>query len=393
MIRHLFKIVWNRKRINGLILLEIVLSFLVLYGVTVMATLYTVNYRKPLGFSIDRVWSIGIETNLPWDEYRPEKVRGMELVTRALGEMPEIEATGGIGASPYNTSTSISNTKVDGRVISVYMNEATDGTGDALKVDLVAGRWFSPEDDGAAHTPAVINEQLAMELFGSTDVIGKETPLRDSRVVGVVRDFRKGGEFSLPVAYHISRIAVNDTANRSIPWDILIRVREGTTAEFQEKLVRTLESVQKGWNFRVTKLDAAREANFKEHLIPLAAGGIIAGFLLFMVALGLIGVLWQNVSQRTREIGIRRAVGGTAVALYRQLLTELVLLTSFGLAIGTVVIVQFPLLDLISEIPPGVYAAGFFIAASLMYLLTFASGLYPSWLTMEIQPAEALHCD
>jgi putative ABC transport system permease protein len=391
MIRHLLKIVWNRKRVNGLILTEITLSFLVLFGVAVMATLYTVNYRKPLGFRIERVWSISVETNLAWGERTQEKLRGMDLVTRALREMPEIEAVGGIGTSPYSTSTSIGNRKFEGREVEAHMNEATDETGELLEVDLIAGRWFSREDDGAAQPPAVINERLAMDLYGTTDVVGKETPYDKSRVVGVVRDFRKAGEFSNPVNYFLSRIRTTDTASHSVPWDVLIRVKPGTTAEFQEKLVKTLEAVQKGWTFRVTTLDRMREANFREHLAPLIAGGIVAGFLLFMVALGLIGVLWQNVSQRTREIGIRRAVGGTANAVYRQILGELVVLTTIGLAIGTAVVIQLPLLDLISDIPAFVYAVGFTVSVLLMYTLTFVCGFYPSWLTMEVRPAEALH--
>ncbi len=69
----------------------------------------------------------------------------------------------------------------------------TDAAGELLKVDVIAGRWFSREDDGATQGPAIINERLAKDLFGSADPLGKELPFDKRRVVGVVRDFRKAG--------------------------------------------------------------------------------------------------------------------------------------------------------------------------------------------------------
>ncbi len=393
MIKHLLKIIWNRKRVNALILTEIVFSFLVLFGVMVMATLYTVNYRMPLGFSIERVWNVSVNPHMSADENKIAVLDGMAQIELALRELPNIEAVGGISLTPYNRSTSISGVDFEGRKINAYVNDATDEAGEVLKVDLIAGRWFSREDDAGTQEPAVINERLAKDLYGSADPLGKELPFNKRRVVGVVRDFRKAGEFSLPVNYLLTRIRTTDTASGRFPWDVILRVKPGTTAEFQEKLVKTLEATQKGWTFRVTQLERERESDHKTRLTPLLTGMVIAGFLLLMVALGLIGVLWQNISQRTQEIGLRRAVGGTAQQVHHQILGEMFVLTTFGLAIGSFVIVQFPMLDLIPEIPGSVYSIGFGISVVLMYLLTMTCGFYPSWLSMEIQPAEALHYD
>ena len=67
---------------------------------------------------------------------------------------------------------------------------------------------------------------------------------------------------------------------------------------------------------------------------PLIAAGVIAGFLLLMVAMGLTGVLWQTVTQRTREIGLRRAKGATAGDIRTQILGELVVMTSIAVLAG-----------------------------------------------------------
>ena len=66
----------------------------------------------------------------------------------------------------------------------------------------------------------------------------------------------------------------------------------------------------------------------------MLAVGVVAGFLMLMVALGLTGVLWQNVTQRTREIGLRRAKGATARRIHRQILGELLVMTTLALAAG-----------------------------------------------------------
>jgi putative ABC transport system permease protein len=110
-----------------------------------------------------------------------------------------------------------------------------------------------------------------------------------------------------------------------------------------------------------------------------------------MVGLGLTGVLWLNVTQRTKEIGLRRAKGATRRRIYKQILGELFIVTTIGLLVGVLVVVQFPLLDLMGFASPEVYTASIFISLGLIYLLTTVCGLYPSLLATRVHPAEALH--
>jgi putative ABC transport system permease protein len=121
------------------------------------------------------------------------------------------------------------------------------------------------------------------------------------------------------------------------------------------------------------------------------AVGLIAGFLLVMVALGLTGVLWQNVTQRTKEIGLRRAKGATAHRIHRQIVGELLLLASLALAVGVAIVLQFPLLDLVGPVPPAVLTTSLLVSIAAIYLLSAVCGWYPSRLATRIQPAEALH--
>ncbi len=390
MIMHILKMVWNRKRVNGLIIVEIFVSFLVLAVVLTATAYYIDNYRRTVGYTIDDVWKISVNTRLPGKNFEKIRAGGLHQLEIAMKDMPEIESVGWMGASPYAHSTSIHGVRRNGAEVNIEVNRATDDIQNVLKIPLVAGRWFTKDDDASRLTPVVINEKYARLMFGDGEAVGKLALDSTCQIVGVVTDFRKAGEFSGTVNYQIARFRMLDTTENH--WgSFLIRVKAGTAASFQGKLSTVLESVQKGWSFDIETLSRLRESDFRLRLAPLIAGGIIAVFLLLMVALGLIGVLWQNVSQRTKELGLRRALGGTASRISLQIRGEQFVITTIGVAAGAFLVSQFPLLNLIDFIDPGIYAGSLVVSLLLMYGLTYLCSLFPSWLAMEVQPAEALH--
>ncbi len=176
MIKHLLKMVWNRKRINGLIIIEIFISFLVLFTVLTATAYYISNYSKPLGYTIDRVWNIQVNSRLPRNGFDKILSGGLSQLELAMRDLPEVESVGWMYAAPYAHSTWTNGRKFNGQDIEIEMNRASDNIQQVLTMPLVAGRWFSKDDDASAYTPAVINEQYARLLFGSENPIGK-TPL------------------------------------------------------------------------------------------------------------------------------------------------------------------------------------------------------------------------
>jgi len=405
MIKHLLKMVWNRKRTNFFIILEIFISFLVLFAVIMSGVYYTDNYRQPLGFNYEQIWDVNIHqqgNNTRADKSGP--LVSAKQVFLAVQEFDEVAGLAGIGHAPYGGSRSTGAVTVNGREILYGFNRATDSFKDVLGLEVRRGRWFSPEDDAANYRPVVINQKFSREVFGDEDPLGKllgdsppaprrapEGPReREMRVIGVISDFRQHGEFAAPENFLFERQSVNLPQDRP-PAELLIKVRPGTTAAFEEKLGRRLQTLAQDWSFEIEPLSNMRESSFKAHLAPLLAAGLVAGFLIIMVALGLTGVLWQNVTQRTQEIGLRRAAGATTQKIHTQILGELLVIASFGLLTGVLVIVQFPLLDLIGFISSKVYLYSLLLSLALIYLLTMICGLYPSRLATKVQPAEALH--
>jgi putative ABC transport system permease protein len=406
MIKHLCKLVWNRKRINFLVTLEIFFSFLVVFAVIVFAVYYTDNYRRPLGFDYQNVWHIGVERRSgSGDKDKPQQLETSRRLLAALREFGEVESAAGVWGAPYSNGnwTSGRDDKKTGKHIHFGCNPVTDDLKDVLGLRMVSGRWFGKEDDGASYNPVVINRKLARDLFGDEDPVGKDISdpedkkKVETRVVGLIDDFRKNGEFAGLSGYVLYRndLTFKPGARGDIqadpPRSLLIRVRPGVTAALEEKLLARLQTEAKDWSFSIKPLVEMRASVFQEYLVPMAAFGLVAGFLLIMVGLGLTGVLWLNVTQRTKEMGLRRAKGATRRRIYKQILGELFIVTTIGLLVGTLVVVQFPLLDFMGFASPEVYTASIFISLGLIYLLTTVCGLYPSLLATRIHPAEALH--
>jgi putative ABC transport system permease protein len=396
MIKHLIKLVWNRKRANFLISLEIFISFLVLFAVIVLAVYFSENYRRPLGFSYENVWNVQIDMKQLSDNYHlPEQVETVRQLYLALKEFDQIEAAAGAFTIPFSSSGgSIGRLRINGRSFLFRRNEVTDDLDKVMGVKLIRGRWFGKEDDGSDWQPVVINRLAEQTIFGNEDSVGKDIPgvgdPTKTRVVGVVEEFRHGSDFADPEIVIFFRTDLSDPGNRP-PRNLLIKLRPGMTRQFEERLVARLQAVAKDWSFQVQPLVELREEVLQQLLVPVSVAGLVAAFLMIMVALGLTGVLWQNVTQRTKEIGLRRAKGATRPRIYRQILGELFIVTSFGLLAGVLVVVQFPLLNLIGFISAKVYVVSIIVSLVIIYLLTFVCGLYPSWLATKVQPAEALH--
>ncbi|HSE98949.1 MAG TPA: ABC transporter permease, partial [Blastocatellia bacterium] len=219
MIKQMFKLVWNRKRVNFLITVEIFISFLVLFAVVLFAVYYTDNYSQPLGFSYENVWNVTLDVKQKSDDYHtPQQVETTRQLLLAIREIPEVENVAGAHTAPFKLGASSSGYEIDGKRIRYEVNEVTDSFKDVMGLTLVSGRWFGKEDDGANFDPVVVNLHLAREVFGTEDVVGKllspPDARRESRIIGVITDFRKKGELAELYNYVFERKDLNDVKQR-----------------------------------------------------------------------------------------------------------------------------------------------------------------------------------
>ena len=387
MIRHLCKLVWNRKRANALTAFQIFISFLIVFITASIAVDNADNYRRPLGFSYENRWVVNFwrDRELPLDSEVEAPSR--RQVYQALESFDWIESVASADGAAIPYGSSRWGSTIDGQP--VYHGAVSDEFYGVFNLDLVNGRWFSEEDAALDWEPLVITQPLSEALFGREDPIGQQVEewkrgKGNARVVGVVSDYRRRGEFSEPGFFLLTR--VEDDAHV----DFLVKVRPGTPLTAQEQIDKRLKAMAPGYRVNITTLEEDRASSFKLSLIPLFAAGVVSVLVLGMVALSLSGVLWQRTTLRTEEIGLRRALGGSAASIYAQLAGEIVVVASIGVIAGLLVIMQFPLLELLNYTSE-IYALSLAFAALVIYGLVIVCSLYPGRLACQVRPVEALH--
>ena len=259
-----------------------------------------------------------------------------------------------------------------------------------------------------SYRAALVNREFVERAFGTdSDPIGRRIDyadpdfplelvpeeqraerLREIRIVGVVDDFRQWGEFASGMPYVINREEQKDQRGSRI--SLLLKVTPGTDASFEESIVDTVEAVAPGWTASVTPWTQLREARHASTLLPIRIASTVSTFFLALVVMGLIGVLWQDVVRRTQEIGLRRALGARASDVRRQIQVETLAVGIAGILIGSVIAIQFPLLELVGRIDWATAIPGIALTALLILGLVLLGALYPSWLASRREPAAAL---
>lgn len=391
MIRHLFTLIWNRRRANFLLIAEVFLAFVVLFVVGSMLVYNQQNYRTPLGFGYEHVWRVDLDPGTMPQAGRLATVRQVQALLRA---MPGVIAVGRTSSNtPFSGSSNGSpvRTPDEKRVVEHTSGHSVDDPlREVLELPVVAGRWFDRRDDGAALRPVVVSRALAERLFPGQSPLGQVVRRVEEnfRVVGMVEQFRPDGDLEEPRPAIFMRVNPQDTTLNEAA-TLLLRVRPGAGAALERQMSTAILATAKGWNVGITALPEQRAAQLKRTLTPLVALGLVCGFLILNVALGLFGVLWQTINQRRAELGVRRALGATAGAISAQIVGEILVLTTFGLVLGLVVATQFPLLGVLG-VQASVYLTAMGLAAVGLYALATICSLYPSRLAAGIQPAVAL---
>lgn len=407
MIRHLFRLVWNRRKRNGLIMVEILVSFLLLCAIFTMGSSFLLNWNEPLGFDYHDVWTISIGAGPYHDKSEEQKLAIRQTLSRvenALRDVPDVEAAAMQTNVPYTNSRWRTTVDIDGEQVAIGLFMGTRDAPDVLRLGLVDGRLFDETDANPDENHVILTEDYARMLFPDRSAVGRlvpaepeeegEEPAADEeapkpkRIVGVIHSYRGRGEHR-PAEPQMLQYIDWETFEGFPPRDLLVRVRPGSPVQLEEDLLGIASAIAPEWTFTVTRMEDMRARMLKGALMPLGILAVVGVFLILMVGLGLIGVLWQSVIRRTEEIGVRRAMGATAAAVRVQFLGELLALTTLSVLLGSVIYLQFPLLGLLDERGTVVACA---LGASLlvMYGFVFICGLYPSWLATRIEPARAL---
>lgn len=395
MIAHLFKLIWNKKKQNFLLMLEMLVSFLVIFTLFTVLVYYYRNYKRPMGFTFNNIWTLKYDnpagmTNADTIATFNAQVKN---IIKSIPNMEEVSFTS-INSPFGNAHMGGGITYKDNSVqSSIYHVE--ENYKDMLGISIKEGRWFSKEDRIAKEKIVVINETLRRKLFGNEDVVGKSIPLSGiwektaTKVVGVIADLKDQGDYAgEDPGFYLLR----DTSNQGRNGSILIKVKPGTGADTEKQLYKTLSNAFRNTSVDILHLTRLRQEKIAQMTAPVAVLLIITSFLIVNVALGLFGVLWYNINKRKSEMGLRKAVGASSRSIAGQMIAEVLVLSTISLMVGSFFAIQFPLLS-IFDVPSATYLIALLLSVLFIYLLVIVCALYPGKQAAAIYPAVALHED
>jgi putative ABC transport system permease protein len=249
MFRQLIKLIWNRRRLNAFLILEILATFLVLSGVATFGLHYWYRFHQPLGFSYENVWSIiaheeGVEYG------SADRVEILQKVVGALNDFREVRAIGQAEFNFYAIGQSHYRFRYHGRYLNSLSMRISDGCVDVLRPDLIEGRWFEGSLDGRGYPPVIINKRFGDALFGKEKPLGKLLEMVSAKnevieaftVVGVVSDFRVYGEYDELRPFVLYRTTLTNADNMPKS-PLLIRVDPSATETLRAKIFVSLQQM------------------------------------------------------------------------------------------------------------------------------------------------------
>ena len=298
------------------------------------------------------------------------------------------------------------------QLIASGMNWATTAYGidqgwfEAREWDVAGGRAFEPEEIARGAQVALLGQTVARTLYGGIDPVGLEVRVRNVpfRIVGVMAP--KGqttwGQdqddvIFLPLNAARQRVLGRNQANARAVGSIYVKVRDGETMSAAEEEVKTLlrqrHRLQPGQedDFSIRNLAdiaATREASARTLALLLAA---VAGVSLMVGGIGIMNIMLVSVTERTREIGLRLAVGARRRDILRQFLFEATGLAAIGGAAGVLLgIGGAYLFSTAAGWPLLVEPASIVLAVVFSGMVGVFFGWYPALRAARLDPIEAL---
>jgi putative ABC transport system permease protein len=356
----------------------------------------TIEIAGPSTFYVVKVFSqtpVNPDRLPKWIRVRPDLV---EAEAERLRQLPEVGYAAIWGQSNGRLSYEAQRTQ------NVVIMGADDRYQEIQGGELLDGRWFTPAEMSSGASVAVIDENAAKRLFGRESILDKQIHIsgRPARIIGVYA--QPGNIFSppgqdigviLPYAMLDHQFTLDKTNALYIP----VKPKSGvTTAQAQEAVtialreMRRLRPADKN-NFDLITQDQILDsfnkitAVFFLVMIVLSSVGLLVG------GIGVMAIMMVSVTSRTREIGIRKALGATKREILFQFLVEAATLTGFGGILGILIGLTFGRLatlamNIDASVPVGLTVVAVMVSVSIGIIF----GMLPAQRAAKLDPIDAL---
>ena len=378
---------------KALVVSEVTLALVLLCGAGLLIrTLWKLSSVNP-GFDPQNV--LVAELVLPKTKYRDAGQQTMffqQLIER-IKASPGIEAAGGTSNLPLSGTNMVFLASVEGRSsLPASFRAVTEDYFRTMRIPLLKGRWFDDHDTAESQPVVIVNETMARQISPDhEEVLGKRIKHgfknQVAEVVGVIGDVKYAGldqqtkpEMYAPFAQRAWPFMRIVARSKSDPSVVAAAIREAVRAIDKDQPVD-----------KITTMSSVVSASIVDRSFYMQLLGTFASLAFILASVGIYGVVSYSVAQRTREIGIRVALGARRRDVLGLVLREALRLTALGVALGLVgaFVATRVLRSLLFEVKP-TDPATFICLSLLLTFVALVASYIPARRATKVDPLVAL---
>jgi putative ABC transport system permease protein len=394
----------GRSLRRGLVVLEVAMAVVLLVGAGLMIRSFINVQRVDLGFAPNQLVTARVALFGPNYQQPQRAVQFFTDLVAKTEATPGIEGAAAVGTLFLSTTPQSTNFSIEGRpdftpetAVEVPLDSITPNYFSVMRVPLVAGRFFDQRDADGATPVVIINETMARQFWPGEEPIGRRMKYGSLAgnapwltIVGIVRDTRRTGVDAVvrPETY----LPLAQSPSGGMTMVVRTAGDPATGINALRSAMRSIDPALPLFATRpVSELVGDMTAQRRLNTLLLTVFGFVAAVL---AAVGVYGVLAYSVQQRTREIGVRVALGATTGTLLRLVLTEGLTLAFAGLVLGLLGALALgrvltTLLFEVSAYDPATLAA----IAGVAALTALIACLLPALRAVRLDPVNALRAE
>lgn len=336
----------SSKTTRGILVIsETAFALILLVGAGLMIQSLKQMQQIPIGFKKDHLLTMLL--SLPEQKYSEKRsVPFVKSLTEKVGSLPAVQSVSASSDIPFGGSSSAYIVTMEGsdanRSRRVYVHSVSSNFFATLGIPIINGRSFSDSDLEGASQAAIVSEELARKFWGDQDPVGKRFKFgRDDStdpwitVVGLIANVKQRALVNDPLVNPDDPDLYLPLAqNPELNLAVVVRTNQKPTL-MTSLVTKEIQAIDHDVPvFRVTTMDELVSNETARSRFNAFLMSIFAGSALLLACIGLYGVLSYAVTQRTREIGLRIALGAKRSDVFVMVLRQALRWMAFGLVIG-----------------------------------------------------------
>jgi predicted permease len=393
---------WRRLGAN-LVVLELTIAVVLLVSAGLLGKSFYKLLHVEFGFQPDHLATVQVV--LPETTYAkdPQVVAVSRQIVSRVATLPGVKSVGLTSVLPVSGNGNTDWIRIVGKPYNgehneVNQREVSSDYFKTLQAKLIQGRFFTDDEDASKPLVVVINKTFAKQYFPGEDPVGRKmgdtelSPKSIREIIGVVDDVREGSPDSeiWPAEY----TPINQNSDTYV--GLVVRTSQ-TEKSVLPALSATVHQIDHGIGVldeatMIQRINESQTAYLHRSSAWLVGG--FAALALLLGVIGLYGVIAYSVSQRTREIGVRMALGAQQSSVYRMVLKEAGQLTGIGIVAGLVCSVAVA--TLMQKLLFGVRSWDVSTLTAVALLLgasALLASYFPARRAASVNPVEALRAE